>query len=151
MQRSQSETPLSDLIDDYVGWYTHKSFVRFLQAFREARVGVGAIGIPPSTIGDFQASSEHPISVGSSEDDQGNRVVLVCADPHAFAQRFGLRFNAEMQGRSVLETVLHDPECAGIRVNSAIREVSIIIDRENTKRLLAPSRSADQRPWWRLW
>jgi len=117
MQRSPSETPLSDLIDDYVGWHTHKSFVRFLQAFREARVGVVAIGLPPRAVGDFQASSERLISVG----------------------------------RSVLETVLHDPECAGVRVNSAIREGSIIINRENRKRLLAPSRSAGQRPSWRFW
>lgn len=39
-----SETPLSDLIANYVETATHESYARFLEAFRYAKLGVVASG-----------------------------------------------------------------------------------------------------------
>lgn len=131
-----SETPLSDHIAHYLETRTQDSYARFLEVFRSAKVGVMASGAPAGTSGDFQATSENPISVGSSKDSGGQPVVLVFADPHAFSLRFGMCFNAEILGESVLETVKLNVDCHGVRVNSATAKVSILIDRRTVESLL---------------
>jgi hypothetical protein len=47
----------------------------------------------------------------------------------------------------VLETALHNPNCAGVRVNSAKSEDSILIDRVTAARLLHAG-GAPSRPRW---
>jgi hypothetical protein len=148
-----SETPLSDLID-LVDGRDQRRYGQFVEAFRRSEVGVKATGAPPGTAGDFKSSQEHPIGVRSSIDPEGRSVLLAFADPPAFAQRFGMQFNAGMRGEALLETVLANPDCHGILVNSAKREISILIHRDvvvRLKRGTAEPASAPRTPWWKFW
>jgi hypothetical protein len=129
-------------------------YEQFLRHFRVSKVGVRATGAPPGTTGDFKSSKDHPIGVHTSLDPQGRSVLLALADPVAFAQRFGRQFNAEMLGEALFETVLISPNCHGIRVNSAKREISIIIGRGTVLRLKSKTSEPDRpprAPWWKLW
>jgi Flp pilus assembly protein TadD len=148
-------TPLSDLIEDiHFNARTKDSFADFLKAFRCAVVGVIALDIPPDTVGDFTSTPEHPTSLGSSTDSEGRDMVLAFADPDAFVQTFGARFNAKMSGEAVLQTVVFNPACYGLRVNSAKAEISVIIDRHTVVSLLDPDKGApgsSQGPWWKFW
>jgi tetratricopeptide (TPR) repeat protein len=146
-------TPLSDLIDTYFKDSTQNSFADFLQAFRQAVVGVIASGVPQG-VGEFTSTADHPVSLGSSTDNNGHRVVLAFADPDAFARTFGVRFNVTMPGEDVLQTVVHNPDCYGVSVNSAKSEISIIIDRQTVVSLFDAGKGApdsSQRPWWKFW
>lgn len=147
-------TPLSDLIEDYFNSRTQDSFAGFLKAFRCAVVGVIALGVPPGTTGNSISTPEHPISLGSSPDNEGHGMVLAFADPDAFVQTFGARFNAKMSGEAVMLTVVQNPDCYGVRINSAKAAISILIDRHTVVSLLDPNkgvRASPQRPWWRFW
>lgn len=66
-------------------------------------------------------------------------MALAFADPAAFAARLGRPFNAELTGEALLATVLLNPECAGVLVNSALAEVSVVIDRGTAARLVRPT------------
>ena len=80
-------------------------------------------------------------------------MVLAFADPDAFVQAFGARFNATMSGEAVLQTVAHNPACYGVRVNSAKAEISIIIDRQTAVSLLDTGKAATastRRLWWKF-
>jgi tetratricopeptide (TPR) repeat protein len=105
-------TSLSDSIDIYFKDSIQNSFADFLQAFRQAVVGVIASGVPQG-VGEFTSTPDHPVSLGSSIDNNGHRVVLAFADPDAFARTFGARFNVTMPGEDVLQTVVHNPDCYG--------------------------------------
>lgn len=79
-------------------------------------------------------------------------MVLAFADPEAFAARFGPRFNSTIAGEALLAAVLFNPECNGVLVNSALAEVSVIIDRATAESLLRPAgERAAAKPWWRFW
>ncbi len=79
-------------------------------------------------------------------------MVLAFADPKAFAVRFGRSFNAALVGEALLATALLNPECAGVLVNSALAEVSVVIDRATADAMVRPSRGqTDAKPWWRFW
>lgn len=147
-------TPLSDLITDLCKSRSRESYARFLEAFFSATVGVRASGAPKGTLADCAVTREHPVLISSSVDAHGRRVVLVYADPPAFRRNFGSRFNAEMTGEGALQTALASPECAGVRVNSATEEVSVVIDRETVERVLGSTKARsndDRRPWWKFW
>jgi hypothetical protein len=128
--------PLSELMELLGSTGSEEHYLRFVHEFRRSTLGVVAEGAPKGTEGAVKSSDRHPISLGSSVDEKGREVLLAFADPPAFAQRFGRPFNADTVGESMLETVLINPECHGILVNSAIKEVSAIIDRDTIERLL---------------
>jgi hypothetical protein len=152
MQESGNETILSDLMLTYIREGDQESYRLFLNEFQQASVGVFAEGAPKGTIGEFTSSADHPISISRTMDQQGRNVVLVYADPPIFARNYGARFNAEMSGQSILETVLINPDCFGIRVNCATAEVSVIIDREAVESMLDPDKASRvSRPWWKFW
>ena len=153
ISQTASLTPLSDLMDIHFKSETQDTFADFLQAFRTAVVGVIALGIPQGTMGDVTSMPEAPISVASSTDTNGHRVVLAFADPGAFVQTFGARFNATMPGEDVLKTVGHNPACYGVRVNSAKAEIAILIDRQTVVSFLNAGKTSPTstgRPWWKF-
>jgi hypothetical protein len=128
---SINETSLSELIASLNADGTAQSFDRFLDAFCKSRLGVFSSGAPDDVRGDFVSSVEQPVSVASTHD----RHLMAFADPAAFALRFGPRFNAVIGGEALLATVLLSADCPGIRVNSALAEISILIDRAAVARL----------------
>ena len=148
----RNEMPLSELMDLAVD--SDESYFEFLQEFRRSNLGVIAQGSPAGKAGPVQSTAENPISLGSTEDTEGRSVLLAFADPPAFAQRFGMQFNAAISGEALLQTALSSPSCHGIRVNSAKRELSLIIDRKTVQRLLrggaAPAQGS-RKPWWKFW
>ncbi len=149
-----TETPLSELIADHLAAGTTQSFKRFLYGFRRSTLGVIAVGIPQEVAGEFVSTAKQPVSVGLTRHAGGRRMVLAFADPVAFARRFGRRFNAEMAGEALLATALLNPECEGILVNSALVEVSVVIDRataESLTRAAGGGIKAGRKPWWRFW
>jgi len=148
---STSETPLSDLIDvietDPVGGYDP-----FVKEFRRSKIGVVAEGAPEGVVGTVQSTEENPLHIGGTKDPDGRRVLLAFADPPAFIKKFGQVFNAEMSGESLFHAVLATPDCAGIRVNSAKREVSMILSREDIQELTGtPAAKTSRAPWWKFW
>jgi hypothetical protein len=125
-----NETPLSELIASQDG--SAKRFYRFLDAFCKSRLGVCASGAPDGFRGDCVPTVEQPVSVARI---RGQPLLLAFADPTAFEQRFGPRFNALISGEALLATVLFSADCQGIRVNSALAQISIVIDRAAVARL----------------
>ena len=152
---NDSETPLSDLIESYVEVGDQACYERFLVGFRNARVGAQASGgAPKGTPGDVVSTDEQPVSIAASTDADGNPVLLAFADPAAFSRNFGVQFNAEVTGEALLKTVLSQPDCYGVRVNSAKEEISILIDRSTAATLVEASAHtpvSGPRPWWKFW
>jgi hypothetical protein len=148
---SRSETPLSELME--LAGTSKEGYIEFLQAFRHSSVGVVAHGNPGGRAGTVQSTAENPFSVGSTKGPDGEDVILAFADPPIFVQRFGLRFNAEISGEDLLKTALSNPGCHGIQVNSAKREISVMIYRRTVQQLLGVGEAPAQktRPWWKLW
>lgn len=146
-------TPLSDLIDILERTGSEHHYAQFIEEFRRSTLGVIAEGIPEGVTDDFTSTDQNPISVGNTADSEGRSFVLAFADPPAFDDRFGPQFNAEISGESLLDTVLTNPDCHGIRVNSAKGEVSVIIARETIQRLKRSggATKAPGRPWWKFW
>jgi hypothetical protein len=129
----------------YIASGTRKSWARFIDAFRKSQVGVVALGVPADAVGEFVNTADQPVSVGQAR--TGDRhMVLAFADPEAYAARFGRRFNATLTGEALLATVLLNPDCAGVRVNSALAKLSVLIERATIKSLVRA-----RQPWWRLW
>ncbi|HWN99979.1 MAG TPA: hypothetical protein VNS63_12005, partial [Blastocatellia bacterium] len=149
-----SETPLSDLIADHIAAVTPESFARLLGGFRSSMVGVIAVGFPAGAGGGYVSTAEQPISVGLTRHASGRSMVLAFADPAAFARRFGRPFNGEIAGEALVATVLLNPGCEGVLVNSALAEVSVTIDRATCESLARPAVGSEQparRPRWRFW
>lgn len=143
-----SDTPLSDLIAAYIASRSRKTWGQFLDAFQVAELGVHVVGVPSGTVGKFVTQAGQSVSLGLTRHAGGRPTALAFADPEAFARRFGRPFNAGMSGTALLATLLADPECAGVLVNSALSEVSVVIDRSTAEELMRPS---GPKPWWRLW
>src|SRR5262249_30563499 len=131
---STDEMPLSDLIANNDS--TNDAYMRCLEEFRHSSVGVIALGAPGGAVGEFQSTSEHPISLGQTTHAGGRAMILAFADPPAFARRFGREFNAEIAGESLLETVFINPPLHGVLVNSAKEKRSLVIDRRTVEFLL---------------
>jgi hypothetical protein len=151
-----SDTPLSDLIDLAEG--SDQGYRRFLAAFRRSQLGVRVVGAPQGAAGTFTSTEDQPFSLGSSVTPDGRSVLLAFADPAVFIQRFGMQFNAGISGEVLLDTVLLNPDCHGVRVNSAKREISVMISRDVIQKLKsgrksgsAPPVPARRAPWWKFW
>jgi hypothetical protein len=150
--QASSDTPLSDLIAAISASRSSESYAQFLEAFRKSQVCVRAEGVPAGTVGRFVSTPECPVAVAKTVHAGGRPMVLAFADPEAFAARFGERFNAMMAGDALLATVLRNPDCAGVLVDSALAEVSVVITRATVQRLVRPGSSRPAaKPWWRFW
>jgi hypothetical protein len=150
--KATSDTPLSDLIAAHITSGSLESWNQFLDGFRKSQVGVVAVGAPEGTAGEFVSTADRPISVGLTRHAGGRPMALAFADPEAFAVRFGRPFNAALAGEALLATVLLNPECAGVLVNSALAEVSVVIDRATADAMVRPGGGQPAaKPWWRFW
>lgn len=134
-----SDAPLSDLIAAHAASGSPGTWGRFLDAFRVAEVGVHVVGAPAGVAGEFVTTPDRPVSVGLTRHAGGRPMALAFADPKAFARRFGRPFNGGMTGAALLTTALANPECAGVLVNSALAEVSVVIDRRVAEALVRTS------------
>jgi hypothetical protein len=133
--KATNVTPLSELIVAHKADGSPDTWSRFLDAFRSSQIGVIAFRAP-GTAGEHISSAERPISVGLTAHAGGKPMALAFADPEAFAMRFGQAFNATMTGDALLATVLVNPQCAGVLVNSALAELSAVIHRATAESLL---------------
>lgn len=143
-------TPLSDAIEDiHLNSGTQDSIADFVQVLA---VGVIALGVPPNRVGDCIGMPEHPVSVGTNGDCKD--MVLVFADPEATCKPWAPYSTRRCQGESVLQTVVHNLSCNGVRVNSAKTTISLLIDLHTAVSLLYADKAAtalSQRPWWKFW
>jgi hypothetical protein len=143
---------LSDLIAAHIASGSSKIWRQFLDKFRASEVGVFAVGAPAGTTGKFVTTADQPVSVAFTRHAGGRPMVLAFADPEAFAARFGRRFNATMAGQAAIATAVLSPDCAGVLVNSALAEVSVVIDRATAESLVRPPGERQRaKPWWRFW
>jgi SseB protein N-terminal domain len=150
--KASSDTPLSDLIAAHIANDSPESWNQFLDGFRKSQVGVVASGVPAGAVGEFVSTVDQPLSVGITLHAGGRPMVLAFADPKAFSVRFGRSFNAALVGEALLATALLNPECAGVLVNSALAEVSVVIDRATAEAMVRPScGQTDAKPWWGFW
>ena len=94
-----------------------------------------AVGLPVDASDKFVTTADRSVSVDMTLHAEGRPMALAFADPEAFAVRFGRQFNAKVVGDALLATVLFNPECAGVLVNSALAEVSVVIDRTTAESL----------------
>ena len=146
------DTPLSDLIAAHVASRSSQTWTRFLDGFRKSQVGVVAVGAPEGVAAEFVTTADRPVSVGLTTNAEGRRMALAYADPAAFAVRYGRSFNAALIGDALLATVMLNPECQGVLVNSALAEISVVIDRPTAESLTRPGGERPVgKPWWKFW
>lgn len=121
-----TQTPLSDLFAPDKPLADADTLI---EAFRHAEVGVFANGAPAGTTGEATSTAAQPLGLRNTVSPDGRSMILVFADPNAFAENFGPQFNATMRGEDVFRVVAANLECDGIRLNSATHEVSLILER----------------------
>ncbi len=150
-ERIMSNAPLSTLMAEaYSRPGDAHVYYQFIVAFSRSIVGVIAEGVPAGAAGRVESTREHPFSLSQSVLPDGSPVLLTFADPGVFKQRYGERFNAEMDGIDVLRTVEANPDCRGVQVNNALSETSMIISRGPALATLR-GETGTHKPWWKLW
>jgi hypothetical protein len=124
-------------MDQYINDRDLATYAQFIAAFRKSMVGISASG------GEFvgvssraRAAAEHPIMMGRSLTPDGYYMVLVFADPAAFIDNFGMKFNAEIEGNELFKVVMGTSEVEGVQVNSATSKVSVVISRHTISLVL---------------
>jgi hypothetical protein len=133
--RGMSDSPVSDVMAEYAETRSPECFERFLALFRSATVGFVAVGAahtedPGSVVADGD------LGAGRTTYGDGRPRLLAYADPEVALRNFGPRFNAGMSGEVLLQIAATDADCHGILVNSATREISLIIDKPTAQSLL---------------
>ncbi len=153
-----SDTPLSDLINSFHQSKTDEDFDALLELFKGSPIGVLAIGVKQGESEQTIVVEEGDITLASTGFGDGKSRILAFADPREFNRRFGKKSNGEMPGSSLFAAVLLNPGCAGILLNSAQGEISVVIPRERIQgvRSMAPgiADSIHQEPvrkWWEIW
>jgi hypothetical protein len=129
------------------------TYAQFLKCFRGSKLGVLVADAPDGATGDYVTTAERPFSLATTTHGGGRTMLLAFADPEQFARRFGVPFNATIMGKDLLATVLLNPECEGVLVNSATAEVSIVIDRATVESQVAMGlhHTPKQKAWWQFW
>ncbi|MEV4465111.1 hypothetical protein AB0J51_15970 [Micromonospora echinofusca] len=141
-----SETPLSEVMSEHAETKTPESYERFLRLFRASTVGIVATEVPAHG---YLASGN--LGAGRTTHGDGRPRVLAYADPGAALRNFGPRFNAGVSGEVLLQMAAADPDCAGVLVNSAICEISLVISKPTAQSLTAPTttKAPAPQPWWK--
>jgi hypothetical protein len=121
---------------EYAGTRTADGYDRFLSQFRASIVGVVAVGKPSQDAsGRFVADGK--LGAGKTTHGDGLARILAFADPQVALRNFGSRFNAGLPGEVLLHMAATDPHCHGILVNSALREISLVISKATAQSLLS--------------
>ncbi|GAB7038669.1 MULTISPECIES: hypothetical protein [Catenuloplanes] len=120
-----SDSPLSDALAAYAGDRTDENWAHLIGVFRNSIVG--AVGSGPVAA---DGTSGAGFGVGRTTHGDGRPRILTFADPPVYARTFGRRFNVGVPGSVLLEMAAGDLDCAGILINSAISETSVVISRE---------------------
>jgi hypothetical protein len=121
-----TDSPLSDAMAVHAETGTGESYDRFMELFRTSVVGVAMEGLPvPDEQGNLVAAGG--VSVEMSTHGDGRSRILAYADPEVFLVNFGPQFNAGLVGEVLLTMAASDPDCAGVLVNSATQEISLVI------------------------
>ncbi|MCA9679155.1 MAG: SseB family protein [Kofleriaceae bacterium] len=136
-----SATPLSDAITEVLQGQTPALYARFLEVFARSRLGVIVHGLAAGADGTVMvlrgearcAMIKHP---------DGRGMVLACSDREVFVTRFDRPFNAELDAAELMKVALHNPDCAGILINNATSEHSIVVERATIERLVAAAAAA---------
>ena len=121
-----SDTPLSDAMAEHAETGSGESYDRFIALFRTSVVGIAIEGMPvPDEHGNLVSDGE--VSAYMTKHGDGRSRIVAYADPEAFLVNFGPRFNAGVPGEVLLGMAASDPDCAGVLVNSATQEISLVI------------------------
>ncbi|GIG00804.1 hypothetical protein [Catellatospora citrea] len=144
-----TDTPLSDALVAHAEVQNAETFERFVTLFRVSMVGVMSDNLPPSE-GNTAVMSDGSLRIASTSYHDGRSRIMTYADPEAFLRTYGPRFNAGLRGEDVLRMAAAAPDCHGILVNCATREISQVISKEMAQALVAPvAADTPRRPWWR--
>lgn len=147
-------TPLSDLMTRVLQDGSDEAWDTFCDAFMRSRVGVIATEIA-ATEGDGPPPAQLPkptpppgwhtvpagrVAFGKAATPDGRVMLAACADRDAFVRNFHDRFNREVMGWELAQTVLVIPDCEGILVNSAASFRSLALDRARLARMVVRQR-----------
>mgnify|MGYP006992414706 CR=1 FL=1 len=131
-----------------------ESLSKLLIQLKGSMVGVVAVGGQVTGVDAENtyatSTKQNPTGIGQSAAPDGTLVILAYADPKAFAERYGEAFNAMMSGNDLFRTVVSDPGCNAIQINSALSETSIIIYRKTILAMFGAEFVAPK-PWWKFW
>ncbi len=125
-----SQHNLSDLIDSLHESWTAERFNMLLAKLKASSVGIIAINVPDHYLGKTVRTASEGVTLASTRHGDGKSRILAFAEPRDFVAKFGPKCNGEMLGAEVIKVVLHNPDCAGILLNSAKSEISIVIERD---------------------
>ncbi|MFG1779793.1 hypothetical protein ACGFIG_25610 [Micromonospora sp. NPDC049048] len=144
-----SETPLSDVMSEHAETRTPESYERFLRLFRASTVGIVATGVPAHDAHGHLAGGD--LGAGRTTHGDGLSRLLAYADPEAALRNFGPRFNAGVSGEVLVQMAAADPECAGVLVNSAVCEISLVVSKQTAQSLMTPTttEASSPRRWWK--
>ncbi|WP_432980431.1 hypothetical protein [Dactylosporangium sp. CA-233914] len=141
-----SDAPLSDVMAEHADTETSESYERFVALFRTSTIGIVGVGtLAQDDQGRFIADGD--FGAGRTTHGDGRSRILAFADPEAAIRNFGPRFNTGVSGEVLLQMAATDPDCAGVLVNSATREISLVISQATAESLLAEA--PGRRRWWR--
>lgn len=76
-----------------------------------------------------RAATGPGFAVGRTTHGDERARILAFADPETAAQAPGSPCNAGVPGHVLLQMAAEDPECEGILVNSATRQISLVISK----------------------
>lgn len=144
-----SATPISDAIESLANAWNSEKCEEFFRLVDSATIGIRAVDVPPELVGRTISHSPPGITLGSTSHGGRSRV-LAFADPKEYTEKFGGQCNGEMSGSELFRVVLHNPHCGGVLLNSALREVSFPLEREDIERFVQTENSK-RKSWWRKW
>jgi hypothetical protein len=145
-----TETPLSDALVAHAVSPDAATFERFITLFRTSTVGV-MTSMMMRREGRADIVSDGRLTVASTSHGDGLSRIMTFADPEVFLRVFGPRFDAGISGEVVLRMAADGPDCHGILVNCATREISQLISKETAQALCGAAPAADppRRSWWK--
>jgi hypothetical protein len=127
-----SDTPLSDLMVEHSDTSSSDSYSRFLTLFRDSVVGVVGLGTVTHDAQGLPVTGSG-FAVGRTVHGDGRARILTFADPDTAARTPGSQCNAGVPGRVLLQMAAEDPDCEGILINCATRQISLVISKETAQ------------------